>query len=219
MYLCGQVTDKKKEGAGYLMLQFNAEDLTAQQNYKLLIGSVIPRPIAFVTSLNENQTVNAAPFSFFNVVSKQPPLIAIATQRFDGKRKHTAINAERTGEFVVHITEYDRMVEISKTAAPLEEGQSELEMTNFTTIESDIIQTPGIKDLKIRMECKLDQIIQLGSPLEGSDLVIGEVVRYHIDEDVYQNEYKIDPDKLQTVSGLAGQYATLGDIFTSNDLK
>lgn len=85
------------------MYTFDAQSLTARENYKLLIGSIIPRPIAFVTTLNQDASVNAAPFSFFNIVNNHPPMIAIAVQRAGGKRKDTALNIERTGDFVVHI--------------------------------------------------------------------------------------------------------------------
>lgn len=139
------------------MHTFDAQSLTARENYKLLIGSIIPRPIAFVTTLNQDASVNAAPFSFFNIVNNHPPMIAIAVQRTGGKRKDTALNIERTGDFVMHITDEDNVQDINETAAPLAYGDSELSRTELSLVTSTTIKTPGIKDAKMRFECKLSQ--------------------------------------------------------------
>lgn len=87
------------------MKQFKADTLSKKQNYKLLSGSIIPRPIAFVTSQDKSGHLNAAPFSFFNIVNSAPPMIMISTVRSEGKRKDTSVNIEETEEFVVHITD------------------------------------------------------------------------------------------------------------------
>ena len=143
------------------MKKIKAETLSDMQNYKLLSGSIIPRPIAFVTTQNLKGDINAAPFSFFNVVNHTPPMIAIAVQRTNGNRKDTSIN--------------------------------------------------------IRFECKLHQIVQLGNKDNGSDLIIGEIVMYHIDEEVYFEDSKIDANQLNPVARLAGNdYSLLGQTFTVN---
>lgn len=197
------------------MYTFDAQSLTARENYKLLIGSIIPRPIAFVTTLNQDASVNAAPFSFFNIVNNHPPMIAIAVQRAGGKRKDTALNIERTGDFVVHITDEDNVQDINETAAPLAYGDSELSRTELSLLTSTTIKTPGIKDAKMRFECKLSQMILLGDVLDGADLIIGEIVTYHIDDSIYEGDFKINPHTLQAVSRLAGNdYAKLWGIFT-----
>lgn len=197
------------------MKGINPNQLSDIQNYKLLSGSVIPRPIAFVTSEDEKGNLNGAPFSFFNVVNNKPPMIAIAAQRSNGKRKDTAINIEKTKEFVVHITDEFNIEDINETTAPLKYEDNELERTSLTLISSSIIQTPAVKEANIRFECKLDQIIQLGTKNDGADLIIGEVVMYHISEDVYFEDSKIDSNQLKPVARLAGNnYSKLGDIFT-----
>lgn len=197
------------------MYTFDAQSLTARENYKLLIGSIIPRPIAFVTTLNQDASVNAAPFSFFNIVNNHPPMIAIAVQRAGGKRKDTALNIERTGDFVVHITDEDNVQDINETAAPLAYGDSELSRTELSLLTFTTIKTPGIKDAKMRFECKLSQMILLGDVLDGADLIIGEIVTYHIDDSIYEGDFKINPHALQAVSRLAGNdYAKLWGIFT-----
>ena len=193
------------------MHTFDAQSLTARENYKLLIGSIIPRPIAFVTTLNQDASVNAAPFSF-NIVNNHPPMIAIAVQRAGGKRKDTALNIERTGDFVVHITDEDNVQDINETAAPLAYGDSELSRTGLSLLTSTTIKTPGIKDAKMRFECKLSQMILLGDVLDGADLIIGKIVTYHIDDSIYEGDFKINPHALQAVSRLSGNdYAKLGE--------
>lgn len=202
------------------MYTFDAQSLTARENYKLLIGSIIPRPIAFVTTLNQDASVNAAPFSFFNIVNNHPPMVAIAVQRAGGKRKDTALNIERTGDFVVHITDEDNVQDINETAAPLAYGDSELSRTELSLLTSTTIKTPGIKDAKMRFECKLSQMILLGDVLDGADLIIGEIVTYHIDDSIYEGDFKINPHALQAVSRLAGNdYAKLGNIYDKETRK
>ncbi|NWK83217.1 flavin reductase family protein [Staphylococcus sp. GSSP0090] len=197
------------------MKQYNANTLTKQQNYKLLSGSIIPRPVAFVTTQDKDGNLNAAPFSFFNVVCSAPPMIMISTARSQGKRKDTSLNIEETGSFVVHITDELTVEEINKTAAPIDRKENELDRTQLTCVNSDLVPVPGIEQAKIRMECKLNQLITLGDEQEGSDLIIGEVVMYHIDDAVYFDDSKIDAQALSPVARLAGNdYAVLGKPFT-----
>ncbi|MFQ3872074.1 flavin reductase family protein [Staphylococcus sp. Mo2-1] len=197
------------------MKQFKADTLSKKQNYKLLSGSIIPRPIAFVTSQDKSGHLNAAPFSFFNIVNSAPPMIMISTVRSEGERKDTSVNIEETEEFVVHITDETIVEEVNKTATPIERKRNELERTNLTCIDSELVSVPGIQQAKVRMECKLNRIIPLGDPQEGSDLIIGEVVMFHIDDDVYFEDSKIDAQALAAVSRLAGNdYASLGETFT-----
>lgn len=194
------------------MHTFDAQSLTARENYKLLIGSIIPRPIAFVTTLNQDASVNAAPFSFLIllIIIRQWLLLQFNVQEV--REKDTALNIERTGDFVVHITDEDNVQDINETAAPLAYGDSELSRTGLSLLTSTTIKTPGIKDAKMRFECKLSQMILLGDVLDGADLIIGKIVTYHIDDSIYEGDFKINPHALQAVSRLAGNdYAKLGE--------
>ncbi|RDW16234.1 flavin reductase family protein [Oceanobacillus chungangensis] len=197
------------------MLSFDPKDNTERENYKLLIGSIIPRPIAFVTSVATDGTVNAAPFSYFNIVSSNPPMISISIQRKNGKIKDTAQNIIDNNTFVVHIADEDNIEEINKTAASLPSNESELSLANFTLVDSEQISVPGIKEAKVRFECTLVQAIELGQDNSvGTDLIIGKIIRFHIDEAVYE-EGRINPKTLGAVSRLAGHnYAKIGDVFT-----
>lgn len=202
-----------------MMYTLNPNDLTSRDNYKLMSGSVVPRPIAFVTTISEDgSVVNAAPFSFFNVVSSDPPLLSISINRKDGVMKDTARNAIEGKELVVHICDESIVNEMNETAALLEPHESELERTSLTTVPSSVVAVPGIQEALIRMECRLYQHIPIsndeGKPV--SDLLLVRIVQYHFRENVYDPATKyILMDQLKPISRLAGNdYAKLGERFT-----
>ncbi|MGG2113350.1 flavin reductase family protein [Lysinibacillus pakistanensis] len=196
------------------MISIDPKKNTERENYKLLIGSIIPRPNAFVTTKSEQDVINGAPFSYFNIVSSNPPMISLAIQRPNGHLKDTARHIHYQQQFVVHIVDEDNVEQVNETAASLPVTESEIDRAQFTRIESQQIAVPGIQEAKVRMECRLVQTIPLMNGEEQTgDLFIGEVVQYHIDETIY-NEGRIDPRKLKAISRLAGSnYAKIGDIF------
>ncbi|MBD7963760.1 flavin reductase family protein [Fictibacillus norfolkensis] len=198
------------------MKSIDPQELSVKENYKFLTGSIIPRPIAFVTTLSSGGVLNAAPFSYFNALTSDPPLIAISVGRKDGIQKDTSRNAEEIGEFVVHIPDETYINAVNQTAANLEPDESEVELTNLTKAQSVKVGVPGIAESKIRMECVVEQIIPLGGTPDkpSTDLLIGRVVHYHISEELYQNG-RIDADKLKPVGRLAGtNYVKLGETFS-----
>ena len=196
------------------MISIDPKNNTERENYKLLTGSIIPRPIAFVTTKSEQGVVNGAPFSYFNIVSSNPPMISLAIQRSAGYLKDTARHIQYQGQFVVHIVDEDNVSQVNETAASLPATESEVEKANFTVIDSHRINVPGIKEAKVRMECRLIQAIPLKNGEEQTgDLFIGEVVQFHLDEVIYQ-QGRIDSKALKAVSRLAGSsYAIIGDAF------
>jgi flavin reductase (DIM6/NTAB) family NADH-FMN oxidoreductase RutF len=197
------------------LISLNPENMSERDNYKFLTGSIIPRPVALVTSISDDGTINAAPFSYFNIVSSNPPMISLSIQRRDGVQKDTARNAVFKGEFVVHITDEENVEAANVAAAELKSDQSELLKAGLTPVSSEKIEVPGIKEAKIRFECKLERHIELPAE-EGKiacDLLIGRVVFYHIDSPLF-HEGRINPHLLKPVSRLAGQsYSKLGDLF------
>lgn len=197
------------------MYSIDPATLTERENYKFLIGSIIPRPIAFVTSMSDAGVLNGAPFSYFNIVSSNPPMISLSIQRSAGKLKDTARNILENQQFVVHIVDEENVEKINMTAASLPPDESEVELARVTPIDSVKISVPGIKEAKIRMECKLEQALELGGQdAPGCDFLIGRVVQFHIDEEIYENG-RIAPRGLGAVSRLAGHnYAKIGEIFT-----
>ncbi|WP_449619566.1 flavin reductase family protein [Robertmurraya sp. Marseille-Q9965] len=193
------------------MISIDPTSNTERENYKLLIGSIIPRPIAFVTSMSKGGVLNGAPFSYFNIVSSDPPMISVSIGRREGKRKDTSRNILESKEFVVHIVDEDNVAQINQTAASLPPDHSEITLAGLTPIESEQISVPGIKEARIRMECTLEQSLELGN---NNDLIIGKIVRFHISEELF-DKGRIDPRGLAAVSRLAGSnYAKIGEIFS-----
>lgn len=197
------------------MKKLRPEELTQKENYKLLIGSVIPRPIALVTTQSDSGLLNIAPFSFFNIVSSNPPILSIAVQRVNGKPKDTARNILQNKEAVVHIVDTDNVEDANQTAALLGPDESEMDRTEFETVDSVEVSVPGLKQSKVRFEAVLkeDVVIKNGDQ-PVSDLLLLEIKYYHFDEAIYDNGYIIK-DELGAVSRLAGNdYAEIGKTFT-----
>jgi flavin reductase (DIM6/NTAB) family NADH-FMN oxidoreductase RutF len=197
------------------MITIDPKSKTARENYKLLTGTIIPRPIAFVTSSTESGVINGAPFSFYNVVSSDPPMISLAIQRKDATSKDTARNILEQKEFVVHSVDEERVDKINITAASLPANESEIEKAGFTLLDSETVSIPGIKEAKVRMECILEHAIPLGDGHTTTDLIIGRIKKYHLAEEIYKPDGKIDFYALNSVSRLAGpNYAKLGDLIS-----
>src|SRR3954470_18331687 len=170
------------------LLSIDPATNTERENYKFLIGSIIPRPVAFVTTLSKEGVLNGAPFSYFNIVSSNPPMISLSIQQSGGEQKDTARNIIESKEFVIHIVDEQNVEKINKTAANLPPDESEIELADLTPVESVKITVPGVKEAKIRMECSLEHFIELGgSDTPGCDLLIGKVVQFHIDNNIYVN--------------------------------
>ncbi|WP_010098870.1 flavin reductase family protein [Ornithinibacillus scapharcae] len=196
------------------MLSFDPKNNAERENYKLLIGTIIPRPIAFVTSITDEGIVNGAPFSYFNIISSNPPMISLSIQRRSGEMKDTARNIVRHKEFVVHIVDESNVNKINQTAASLPPNESEIEHAKLTLMPSDEVTVPGIEEAKVRFECRLEQALELGDSDVGVDLLIGKIVRFHIAEELYDSG-RINQEKLAAVSRLAGSsYAKIGETFS-----
>ncbi|MDM5326546.1 flavin reductase family protein [Neobacillus sp. CF12] len=197
------------------MLSIDPSNNTERENYKFLVGSIIPRPIAFVTTMSDKGIINGAPFSYFNIVSSNPPMISLSIQRSAGRQKDTARNIIHLKEFVVHIVDENNVAKINQTAASLPPNESEIELAQLTPVPSIKISVPGVEEAKIRMECVLEHSVELGgqdSP--GCDLIIGKVVQFHIEESIYEKG-RIDQIGLGAVSRLAGtNYAKIGELFS-----
>ncbi len=196
------------------LLSIDPDFMSERENYKFLIGSIIPRPIAFVTMMSKDGVLNGAPFSYFNIVSSKPPMISLSIQRSNGKMKDTARNILESKEFVIHIVDEQNVEKINQTAASLPSEQSEVEAADLTPVQSMRISVPGVKESKIRMECILEQSLELGgTDTPGCDMVIGRVVQFHIEDGIY-DKGRIDSRGLAAISRLAGQsYAKIGEIF------
>lgn len=201
------------------MIHFTSDKLSKKQQYKFLSGSIIPRPIAWITTLTaDGKTVNLAPFSFFSGVSNELPLLSIAILRQNGEMKDSARNLLATKEAVIHIVDESLIHAMNQTSRSLAPDQSEVELTNLTLEPSLSVQVPGISEAKIRFETTLHQYVPIKNLHDQvvTDLFILAVSDFHFSESVFdqKNDY-ILTEKLLPVARLAGnKYATLADEYT-----
>ena len=193
------------------MIELQAINLSKREHYHLLTRAVAPRPIAFVTSQSKEGVLNGAPFSYFTIVSAEPPLLMISVQRKDKKMKDTARHIIKSGECVIHIVDETNVEEINKTASALPTDESEVDTFDFTRVKSQRVKVDGVKEARIRMECVLDTHTIVGD--ESADLIVVRVVHYHLDDAIFDGAV-IDDERLKPVARLGGQsYSKLGEIF------
>jgi flavin reductase (DIM6/NTAB) family NADH-FMN oxidoreductase RutF len=172
--------------------------------YKLMIGSIVPRPIAFVSTISKDGIRNLAPFSFFNGVCSNPPIVLFSTTiKKDGSHKDTLNNVEATKEFVVNIISEEIAEQMNTTSADFPPHVDEFAETKLTPIPSDLVKPPRVSECKIAMECKLVQIVKFGTGPGSGCTVFGEVLRFHIADELFDN-YRIDPDKLRAIGRMGG---------------
>jgi flavin reductase (DIM6/NTAB) family NADH-FMN oxidoreductase RutF len=199
------------------MRSIDMSTLTQPQAYKLLIGSVVPRPIAWVSTANEQGVSNLAPFSFFNAVCSQPPtlMFCVSTQA-DLSEKDTLRNIRATGEFVVHVVNMAMVEAMNASAVPAPHGVSEIDLQNLATEPSVMVKPPRVKGSPIHFECRLTQIVEIGPAAPGSArMVIGQVVYAHVDEAICDEALHIDTHAWQPVARMAGNaYGPVGEQFT-----
>jgi flavin reductase (DIM6/NTAB) family NADH-FMN oxidoreductase RutF len=175
--------------------------------YRVLIGVVTPRPIAWVTTVDAPGRVNLAPFSFFNAFGGSPPVVVFAPNRKrDGSKKDTLLNVEATGEFVLNAAVAELADRVSLSSKELPFGESEVELTGLSTLPSLRVRPPRLRESPVHMECRLRQVLQFGEGVASANLVIGEVALIHVSDDVLDAKGRIDPAKLQTIGRLGGDW-------------
>ena len=188
------------------MITIETTKQTFKDNYKLLIGSIVPRPIAVVSTRNQDGSNNIAPFSFFNGVCSSPMIISFCPvlRASTGEKKDTLINIEREKEFVVNFVTEKTMEAINQTSAELPYGQDEFEYAGLTAIDASTVKAKRLKESPIHFECQLRDILQYGDGSPGTGfLITGEVMMAHFDESLYQ-EGRILTEKFHPVGRGAG---------------
>ncbi len=183
--------------------------------YKLMVGVIVPRPIAFVSTISADGVRNLAPFSFFTGISANPPVICFSpmVRGSDGTRKDTLLNIEAVKEFVVHVVSEEFAEEMNICSAEFPPEVDEFEMSGLTPVASDLVKPPRVQESHISMECRLIEIVEVSAKPLGGSLVIGEVLRFHVDDALIEN-YKIDPDKLHAIGRMGGPtYTRTTDLF------
>ncbi|MEZ5637726.1 MAG: flavin reductase family protein [Burkholderiaceae bacterium] len=187
--------------------------LDTETAYRLVVGCVVPRPVAWITSVDAEGRVNAAPFSSYNYVATSPPMLAVnIASRPEGRgTKDTANNIRRSGEFVVNVATEATMELMHQSAQEFAPHVSEIEELGIPLLPSRHVQVPRIAIAPVQMECRLDQAIVLGRGI--NTLYIGEVVAFHLSDAVYDGR-RIDAAAMRPIARLGGPfYAGLGEIF------
>jgi flavin reductase (DIM6/NTAB) family NADH-FMN oxidoreductase RutF len=190
-------------------LEFHTGNLTPQQSYKLLIGSIVPRPIAWVTTLASNGTVNVAPFSAFTFITYHPPTVGISIGLRHGEHKDTARHIRDRREFAVNIASEDQLENLHKSSAEYDKDESEALALGLQLSACRVITTPRLADAPISFECVLFDCIEFP---EGTSFMIGEVKIFHVRDDLLVDG-KIEVRHLKPIARLGGpRYAKLGEI-------
>jgi flavin reductase (DIM6/NTAB) family NADH-FMN oxidoreductase RutF len=171
------------------MLSFDTKNAEFGDNYKMLIGSILPRPIAVVSTKNEDGSNNVAPFSFFTGVSAKPFIVCFAPliRSSTGDKKDTVKNIERTKQFVINFCSEENADKVNAASAELPYGDDEFIHAGLTPIPSELIDVARVKESPIHFECVLRDIISYGDQPGAGTLITGEVVKVHIDDKIYDN--------------------------------
>jgi flavin reductase (DIM6/NTAB) family NADH-FMN oxidoreductase RutF len=192
------------------MRSFDPQQESVQNIYKLMIGAIVPRPIAFVSSLDGRGVRNLAPFSFFNGVSADPPVVLFCAsvrredpERGLGPHKDTLLNVIDTREFVINVVTESIAEKMNLTSAQVPPDVDEFELSGLTPLPSELVKPPRVAESPVQMECRLRQIVEISEKLHGSTIVLGDVLRFHVREDVVEN-FRIDADKLAAIGRMGG---------------
>jgi len=183
--------------------------------YKLMIGIIVPRPIAFVSTIDAAGVRNLAPFSYFTACGSNPPVVCFSTSVRAGARSHkdTLRNVEATGEFVVNVVSEEFAAQMNATAAEVPPEVDEFVLSGLTPLASDLVKPPRVAESKVQMECRLHQIVTVSEKPGGGILVLGEVLRFHVLESLLDG-YRIDPEKLNAIGRMGGpNYVRTHDRF------
>jgi len=202
------------------ILHIRPEEHSAKDIYKMMIGLVVPRPIAFVSTVSKAGVRNVAPFSFYNAICAAPPIVCFATGVRTPKPeegltayKDTLGNIWETKEFVINVVTEDIAEAMNVAAAEVPPEIDEFEMAGLTAIPGEVVKAPRVAEARAQMECRLQQILPISDRAQGALLVIGEVVCFHVREDLFDN-FRIDPKKLRAVGRMAGNgYVRTRDYF------
>jgi flavin reductase (DIM6/NTAB) family NADH-FMN oxidoreductase RutF len=190
------------------MLSIDPKTLSTSKLHGYLLSAVAPRPIAFASTVDADGRANLSPFSFFNVFSANPPILIFSPSRRvrDNTVKHTLKNVLETREVVINMVSFDMVHQTSLSSTEYPEGVNEFEKAGFTMLKSDIVKPFRVAESPVQMECKVNDIIELGTEGGAGNLVICEVVKFHIDEDVLNEDGSINQEKLDLVARAGGSY-------------
>ena len=190
------------------MLHIDPREHAARDIYKLMTGLIVPRPIALVSTVDAGGAANVAPFSFFCGVGSVPPTLLFCPALHKAHpdpalRKDTLRNVEETGEFVVNVVSEEIAAAANLAAADVPPEVDEFALARLTPLASEVVRAPRVAESPAQMECKLVQVIYTSREPGGGVIVLGEIVRFHVREELVEN-FRVDPDRLNAVGRMAG---------------
>ncbi len=190
------------------MASFDPKDISTGRLHGYLLSAVAPRPIAFASTVDAEGNPNLSPYSFFNVFSSNPPIMIFSPARRvrNNTTKHTLENVEVTKEVVINVVNYDIVHQMSLSSTEYAKGVNEFEKAGLTMLESDIVKPFRVAESPVHFECKVNEIVHLGTEGGAGNLVICEVVKFHISDDVLNDDGVIIQEKLDLVSRAGGSY-------------
>jgi len=197
-------------------MEISPSDMDWQSIYKLMIGSIVPRPIGWVSSIDRDGVPNLAPFSFFTAVCPNPPHVLFCPniRRSDRQAKDTLNNIRATGEFVVNIVNKSLAQAMNISATEFPAGVNEFEQSGLTAAASVKVKPPRVAESPIQFECQLAHMVSMGEGIGSGSVVIGRVVHLHVDDSVLLEDDKIDVARLDPIGRLAGaSYCRITDMF------
>lgn len=182
-------------------MEFDVKKLTPEHIYKLMVSSIVPRPIAWISTVSKDGVFNIAPFSFYNGITSEPPLVVVSIGKKDsGVKKDTWKNIDEVGDFVINLVTYDLIEKMNITATAFDENVDEFIEAGLTPVPSIDVKAPRIKESPVNIECKKHMIIDIAD----MGVVIGEIVRFHIDDNLINEKGYIDNRKLKIVGRMGG---------------
>ncbi|RZN82300.1 MAG: flavin reductase family protein [Winogradskyella sp.] len=190
------------------MVSYQPKDLTTAKLHSYLLSAVAPRPIAFASTIDADGKPNLSPFSFFNVFSANPPILIFSPARRvrDNTIKHTLENAEAVNEVVINTVNYNIVQQMSLSSTEYPEGVNEFEKSGLTMLKSDLVKPFRVAESPIQIECKVNEIVRLGNEGGAGNLIICEVLKIHISEDILEDNGSINQEKLDLVARAGGSY-------------
>ena len=195
------------------MKSINPKEIEIPKLHRYLLGSVGPRPIAFASTIDSKGNINLAPFSFFNVFSANPPIMIFSPARSGrtNESKDTYNNVKEVPEVVINVVTHDMVHQMSLASSPYDSDVSEFEKAGFTSLASDLITPPRVKESPVQFECKVNEVIELGDKGGAGNLIICEVLRIHVKESILDQNEMIDQHKIDLVSRMGGNWYCRAD--------
>ena len=195
------------------MVSLDPKELTIPLLHQYLLGSIGPRPIAFASTIDKNGNRNLAPFSFFNVFSANPPILIFSPARSgrNNTTKDTYENVKVVPECVINIVNFDIVEQMSLASSPFEKDVDEFIKSGLTPVPSDLVKPYRVEESPVQFECKVNEVIELGTEGGAGNLIICEVVRIHIKEDVLDENQMIDQLKIDLVDRMGGNWYCRAD--------